>query len=93
MILSQRETKIVTHMITVRKNIYYFNQYSCSGIITQAIANCVFQQCLDFLLYNCTHFMSVLHESTRQRENIIICPSALFRKCVEESAYIEIAQH
>ena len=36
--------------------------------------------------------MSVLHESTRRRENIIR-PGALFRKCVEESANIEIAQH
>ena len=38
------------------------------------------------------HFMSVLHENTRRGENIIR-PGALLRKCVEESANIEIAQH
>ena len=35
--------------------------------------------------------MSVLHESTRGENTIR--PGALFRKCVEENANIEIAQH
>ena len=38
------------------------------------------------------HFMPVLHENTRRRENIIR-PGALLRKCVEESANIEIARY
>ena len=48
---------------------------------------------IDWRIIQLHALTSVLHESTRRRKNIIRPGRPLFRKCVEENANIEIAQH